>query len=259
MEVSQRIAVSGMLAHQRQLDVISNNIANTGTTSFKRAQALLADIGYQAGLTAPVGPGGAEVRLVGVGEGAQLADIRHDFLPGVMQPTGNALDVAIDGQGFMPVGLPNGQVAYTRDGSFHLDVDGRLVTAGGLPVRSAADGDVVVPATATAVRIETDGQVLAMVDGAEQAVGQIGLVRFRNGDGLLAAGQNLWSASDASGPATPVLAGQAFVPGALEASNVDLADEFTRLIQAQRGYQLNLKVVQAWDEVTAMANNLRRA
>src|SRR5919198_4074332 len=100
MEVSQRIAVTGMLASQRQLDVVSNNLANVGSTGFKRAVAHTSDVGYQAGLSAPVGPGGLDVRLVGIGEGTQLADISHEFMPGVLQPTGNSLDVALQGDGF---------------------------------------------------------------------------------------------------------------------------------------------------------------
>lgn len=261
-EVSQRIAVSGMLALQRQLDVIGNNIANLQTTGFKRARANLADIGYQAGLTAPVGPNGADVRLTGVGEGVQLADVRRDFLPGIAQPTGNPLDVALEGEGFMVVELPNGQPGYTRDGAFRLDAQGRLATTNGYPLRSADGGDLVEPADAEAARLDPQGQLIATVNGVEQVVGRIGLARFRNADGLLAEGQNVWLATDASGPPTPLEAGVAGAPslvvGALEASNVDVGDEFTRLIQAQRGYQLNLKVAQAWDDVARMATELRR-
>src|SRR5687768_11899876 len=116
MEVSQRIAVTGMLTAQRQLDVVSNNLSNVGTASFKRARAHVTDVGYQAGLNAPVGPGGADVRLVGVGEGSMVAGISHDFLPGVVQATGNPLDVALQGDGFLQVFMPDGGLAYTRDG-----------------------------------------------------------------------------------------------------------------------------------------------
>src|SRR5918994_5574667 len=121
MQVSQRIAVSGMLASQRQLDVVSNNLANVNSPAFKRAVAHTADVGYQAGLTAPVGPGGAEVDIVGIGEGTQLASINHDFLPGAVQATGNGLDLALQGAGFFSVTLPDGQTGLTRDGAFTLD------------------------------------------------------------------------------------------------------------------------------------------
>src|SRR5215211_3396618 len=146
MEVSQRIAVTGMLASQRQLDVVSNNLANVNSTGFKRAIAHTTDTGYQAGLTAPVGPGGQDVRIVGIGEGTQIADIVHDFLPGSLQATGNPLDIAIQGNGFFEVTLPDGRTGYTRDGGFGLDGTGTLVNAGGLAVQSDTGGTLVVPA-----------------------------------------------------------------------------------------------------------------
>src|ERR1700738_4212443 len=134
MEVSQRIAVTGMLASQHQLDVVSNNMANANSTGFKRAVAHTTDVGYQAGLTAPVGPGGLDVRLVGIGEGTRLADISHEFVPGTVQSTGNPLDMALQGDGFFQVTMPDGTAGYTRDGSFGVDAGGNLVTSGGSAV-----------------------------------------------------------------------------------------------------------------------------
>jgi len=261
MEISSRISTSAMLAHQRQLDVISNNIANEGTTAFKRSRANLADIGYQAGITAPVGVDGAPVRLEGVGEGVELADIKADFIPGVAQPTGSGLDVALNGEGFLVVNMPSGTPGYTRDGSLHVDGAGQLVTAGGLPIRSADGGTLQLPENATAARIDESGQLVATVDGADTVVGQLALARFTNNNGLLANGQNIWLETPASGAAIatqPGDGGLSLIPGALEGSNVDVADEFTRMMAAQRGYQMNLKVVQAWDEIGRMANELRR-
>src|SRR5205823_1899874 len=136
MEVSQRIAVTGMLANQRQLEVVSNNLANANSTGFKRAVAHTTDVGYQAGLTAPVGPGGLDVRLIGVGEGTQVADIGNEFMPGSVQATGNPLDAAIQGDGFFQVTMPDGSTGFTRDGSFGVDSTGTLTTAGGLAVQS---------------------------------------------------------------------------------------------------------------------------
>src|SRR5919199_980279 len=171
MDVSGRISVTGMLAAQRQLDAISNNLANVNTTGFRRAHAHLTDIGYSAGLTAPVGPNGAPVRIVGVGEGAQVADIAHDFLPGAVQATGNPLDMALQGDGFFQVALPDATLGYTRDGTFDLDAAGRLVTMSGLPLQDVNGGDLVVPAEATAARLDDDGQLLATgADGTEQVV-----------------------------------------------------------------------------------------
>src|SRR3954469_3927150 len=118
MEVSQRIAVSGMLASQRQLEVVSNNMANLNTTGFKRVVAHTTDIGYQAGLTAPVGADGAPLRITGIGEGTQLAELSHEFMPGAVQATGNPLDIAIQGDGFFSMRLADGNLGYSRDGSF---------------------------------------------------------------------------------------------------------------------------------------------
>jgi flagellar basal-body rod protein FlgG len=262
VEVSQRIAVTGLLASQRQLDVVANNLSNLNTTGFKRARAQTSDIGYEGELTAPVGPGGAAVRLVGVGEGTQIASLEHEFLPGSVQATGQPFDVALQGDGFLQVQLPDGQTGYTRDGSLGLDADGHLVTGGGLPVLSDTRGPLQLPAGAVEAHVEDGGQLVSVdATGQSQPIGQIGLVTFANNAGLEAQGQNVWLATAASGPATAVAAGApnapALVAGALEGSNVDVADEFTRLVQAQRSYQLNAKVVQAWDDIAHMANELR--
>jgi flagellar basal body rod protein FlgG len=264
MEVSQRIAVTGMLASQRQLDVVSNNLANANSTGFKRAVAHSTDVGYQAGLSAPVGPGGLDVHLVGVGQGAQVADITHEFMPGALQVTGNQLDAALQGDGFFQVSMPDGSTAYTRDGSFGVDSSGRLVTSGGLAVQSDAGADLVVPGGSIDARFDDAGQLIATdATGTDQVVGRLGLSQFANSAGLQASGQNLWSPTVTSGAATQIAQGSATAPmvvaGALEGSNVEVADEFTRLIQAQRGYQLNAKVVQAWDDIEHMANSLRSA
>jgi len=264
MEVSQRIAVTGMQASQRQLEVVSNNLANVNSTGFKRAVAHTTDVGYQAGLNANVGPGGSSVRLVGIGQGTSIADVTNEFMPGVPQPTGNALDATLQGDGFFQVSMPDLSTGYTRDGSFGLDASGLLVTAGGLQVQSDTGGPLLVPADSSDARLDEAGQLVATdPTGTDQIIGRLGLSQFSNNAGLQASGQNIWSPSVNSGAATAVVQGavnapQVF-PGALEASNVNMADEFTRLIQAQRGYQLNSKVVQAWDDVQRMANELKGA
>jgi len=261
VEISQRIAVTGMLASQRQLEVVSNNLANVNSTGFKRAVAHTTDTGYQAGLTAPVGPGGLDVHLIGIGQGTQLADISHEFMPGSLQATGNPFDVALQGDGFFSVSMPDGTTGYTRDGSFNIDAEGRLVTSGGLAVQSDSGADLVLPGGTASARFDDTGQLLATdsVTGTEQSVGSLGLVQFANNAGLQANGQNLWSATAASGAASLMAPSTMIVAGALEGSNVDMADEFTRLMQAQRGYQLNSKLVQSWDEIQQMANNLKSA
>jgi flagellar basal-body rod protein FlgG len=261
MEVSQRIAVSGMLASQRQLEVVSNNLANVGSTGFKRAVAHTSDIGYQAELNAPVSAS-ASVRIVGIGEGTQLADIAHDFLPGSLQATGNALDLGLQGDGFFAVTLADGSTGYTRDGTFDLDVTGQLVTSGGLAVQSTTGAPLTVPTDAINVQFDDQGQLVATdATGSQQVIGQVAVSQFPNRAGLQATGQNIWTPTAASGAATPAVAGTpgapVIVPGAVEGSNVDVSDEMTRMIQAQRGYQLNSKVVQAWDDIERMANELR--
>jgi flagellar basal-body rod protein FlgG len=264
MEVSQRIAVTGMLANQRQLEVISNNIANSSSTGFKRAVAHTTDVGYQAGLTAAVGPGGSNVQLVGIGQGTQVADVTNEFVPGALQPTGNSLDAALQGDGFFQVTMPDLTTGYTRDGSFALDATGQLVTSGGLQVLSDTGGPLVAPANSINIRLDETGQLVATdPTGTDQIVGRLGLAQFPNNAGLLASGQNIWTASANSGTPTAVVQGAATAPvlvtGALEASNVNMADEFTRMIQAQRGYEMSSKVVQAWDDIQRMANDLRSA
>src|SRR5260370_5461691 len=161
MEVSQRISVTGMLASQRQLEVVSNNLANVNSTGFKRAVAHTTDTGYQAGLTAPVGPGGLDVRLVGIGEGTQLADINHEFMPGGVQGTGNPLDVALQGDGFFQVSMPDGSTGYTRDGSFGLDANGTLITSGGPSVQSDTRASLVIPPHSGDPHVDNAGPLTA--------------------------------------------------------------------------------------------------
>ncbi len=264
MEVSQRIAVTGMLASQRQIDVVSNNLANVSSTGFKRAVAHTTDSGYQAGLNAPVGPGGTNVRLVGIGQGTQISDVTNEFVPGVLQPTGNSLDAALQGDGFFQVSMPDGTPGFTRDGTFGLDSSGSLVTAGGLQVQSDSGSSMVVPAGSLDVRFDDAGQLVATdASGTDQVIGRLGVSQFPNNAGLQADGQNLWTPTAASGAAVAVVQGSASAPlvvvGAVEGSNVNMADEFTRLMQAQRGYQITSKVVQAWDDISRMAHELRSA
>src|SRR5579884_250571 len=226
MEVSQRIAVSGMLASQRLLDVVSNNLANVSTTGFKGATAHTTDIGYQAGLTAPVGPNGSNLQITGIGEGTQLADVSQSFLPGAVQATGNPFDVALQGDGFFTVKQTDGTPAYTRDGSFTIDSTGRLVNSDGLPVQSDQGTDLVVPQGTQGAQLDDNGQLIAIdATGAQQVVGSLGIAVFPNNQGLQAAGANLWTSTPASGQPTTLAQGAANAPaivsGALEGSNVD--------------------------------------
>src|SRR6266567_8412937 len=178
MEVSQRIAVTGMLASQRQLDIVSNNLANANSTGFKRAVAHTTDSGYQAGLTAPVGPEGLDVRLIGIGEGTQLQDVANEFMPGALQGTGNPLDAALQGDGFFQVNMPDGSTGYTRDGSFGLDASGQLVTSGGLSVQSDTGSSLVIPPDSIDAHFDNAGQLIATdPTGTDQIIGRLGLAQ----------------------------------------------------------------------------------
>jgi flagellar basal-body rod protein FlgG len=160
--------------------------------------------------------------------------------------------------------MPDGTAGYTRDGSFGVDGGGNLVTSGGLAVVSDTGAKLIVPANSLQVHLDATGQLIATdATGTDVVVGRLSLSQFVNNSGLMASGQNLWTPSINSGAPVAVLpgapTGPIVVAGALEGSNVDMADEFTRLIQAQRGYQLNSKVVQAWDDIQRMANEIKGA
>jgi flagellar basal-body rod protein FlgG len=253
-----RTASSGLTAQQFALDVIGNNIANQNTPGFKRNRADTQDVLYAPWGYEGTQPYPAEAQPYGTAGNGTTATLTRIMLPGPALQTGRSLDVAIQGAGFFEVTLPDGSRAYTRDGTFTLDADGRLVTATGLTV-----GDIVVPPDATGVRIAADGTVRGRRSNevAETVFGQLPLVAFVNPRGLLAIGENLFIPSENSGIAQPLdlaVAGGQLLPGSVEGSNVELSEEFTRMIQAQRAYQANLKVVQTWDEMMSTASALRR-
>ncbi len=252
-----RSAASGLLAQQANLDIIANNISNINTTGYKKTRALLADAAYETG---PLeAPGGLEPSLeVRAGAGVTLAAAQRLFTPGNLQETGNTWDLAIAGDGFFQVSLGDGRLAYTRDGAFQVDGEGRLCTVGGLLV----EPPITIPPDAENVQIDSAGTVWAALNGQATELGSIAVVSFPNSAGLLAMGGNLYTATEASGGPQPGMAGEEgrgqIVSGVLEASNVDIAEEMTRAIEAQRAYQLSIKLVQAADEMLAMANNLRK-
>jgi flagellar basal-body rod protein FlgG len=252
---------TGMDAQQRVIDVIANNLANVNTPAFKSARADMHDLPYdvEAQPGAPA-PGGATVPTgVQVGLGARLAGTERLFTQGSLVQTGNPLDVAIQGDGFLQVTLPDGTVGYTRDGSLRLNGQGQLVTVDGDLVQPA----ITIPQNATAVTIGTDGTVSVQVAGqqAPQQVGQLQLARFQNPAGLEAVGQNLFVPTQASGAAVVAAPGQqgtgTLVQGFLEQSNVSIVDEMVALIGAERAYEAMSKVVSASDQMMQMANNMR--
>ncbi|MEG0053913.1 MAG: flagellar basal-body rod protein FlgG [Comamonas sp.] len=249
------IAKTGMEAQQTQLDVISHNLANVSTTGYKRANAVFEDLIYQN--LRQVGSQTTEQNQLPtglhLGLGVRTVATTRNFLQGSLQQSNNALDVAINGNGFFEVNMPDGTMAYTRDGSFQVNAQGQLVTSSGLPV---ANG-ITIPNGATAVSISADGVVSATMPGqtAPQQVGNIAMSQFINAAGLEPRGQNLYVETAASGQpqqGTPGTNGLgAIQQGYLEASNVNVVQELVTMIQTQRAYEMNSKAIQTSDQMLA--------
>ncbi|QAY77297.1 flagellar basal-body rod protein FlgG [Sphingosinicella sp. BN140058] len=259
---SLSIAGTGMLAQQTNVDVISNNIANMNTTAFKRQRAEFQDLLYQQVSRPGAAAGGADNRApsgIQIGSGVKTGGVYRIAEQGAMTQTSNRYDVAIDGQGYFQVTMPNGDISYTRAGSFQLSDQGELVTTDGYPV---APG-ITIPQGALDVSISKTGQVQVKMPGqAElQDVGQLELATFVNEAGLEAVGGNMFLQTAASGQPTVAAAGEpgfgTVVQGFLEASNVNPVSEITALITAQRAYEMNSRVVKTADEMLATSAQLR--
>ncbi|MFN2461305.1 MAG: flagellar basal-body rod protein FlgG [Candidatus Velthaea sp.] len=254
-------AASGMSAQQYNIDTISNNLANVNTTGFRKNQARFQDLIYQQ-LRAPGTPVGASVIPVAqeVGLGVKIGSSEKLFTQGVIQQTGNSLDVAIEGDGFFQVTQPDGTIGYTRDGSFKRDANGSIVTADGFLLSP----QINVPQNALQVNIAQDGTVSATIPGQQQpqTLGQMQLVRFANAAGLAPKGQNLFMQTGASGAPTlsqPGLNGAGSLQsGYVENSNVAVVEEIVNLITAQRAYEANSKAVTTADEMLQTAVNTKR-
>jgi flagellar basal-body rod protein FlgG len=247
------IAKTGMEAQQMQLDVISNNLANSSTNGFKRASAVFEDLMYQ-NLRQAGSSSSEQSQLptgLQVGLGVRTVATSRSFSQGALQQSGNKLDVAVQGNGFFQVTMPDGTTNYTRDGSFQVDSQGRLVTATGLPI---ANG-VTVPANATSIAIGGDGIVTAQIPGnvAPQSIGTIALASFINPAGLDPKGQNLYAETPASGQPNSGTPGSnglgALMQGYVETSNVNVVQELVTMIQTQRAYEMNSKAIQTSDQM----------
>ncbi|MDQ7743565.1 flagellar basal-body rod protein FlgG [Hydrogenophaga pseudoflava] len=247
------ISKTGMQAQQTQLDVISNNMANVSTNGFKRASAVFEDLMYQN--LRQVGAADTEQNNLPtglqIGLGVRTVATSRQFSQGSLQQSGNQLDIAVNGQGFLQVALPDGTTGYTRDGSLQVDSQGRLVTSSGLAIA----GDITVPAEAQSVTIGSDGVVTAKVPGnaQPQQLGNIELATFINPAGLEPKGQNLYTETVASGnPVTgaPGTAGMGtLMQGYVETSNVNVVQELVTMIQTQRAYEMNSKAIQTSDQM----------
>ncbi|OAT79916.1 flagellar basal-body rod protein FlgG [Desulfotomaculum copahuensis] len=263
--------VSGMTAQQSMLDVGSNNIANINTTGFKKSEISFNDLIYQQmgaegipavpsnGTGGGTGANGATPPVVAPtsGTGVRVAATMRDFRQGSLLQTGRPLDVAIDGQGFFKVTLPDGTSAYTRDGSFNVDANGNLVTLQGYQVAP----NITVTTPYSAIEITRDGNVnVTDSQGNVTNAGQLELYTFNNPEGLVALGDNLYATSAASGQETQIDLSQnssvSLRAGYLEGSNVNPAEEMTRLIVAQRAYEMNAGTVRTADQIWGLANSL---
>ena len=254
------IAKTGMTAQQTQLDVISHNLANVSTTGFKRNNAVFENLIYQN--LRQVGANTTEQNQLPtglhLGLGVRTVATSRNFTQGSLQETKNSLDVAINGNGFFEVTMPDGTIGYTRDGSFHVDAQGRVVTSSGLPV---ANG-ITVPQGATSISISADGVVSAIVAGntQPQQLGSLAMSSFINPAGLEPVGQNLFKESAASGQpqqGTPGTNGLGFIKqGFLESSNINVVEELVNMIQTQRAYEMNSKAIQTSDQMLAKLSQL---
>jgi len=258
MDASMWIAKTGLDAQQTRMSVISNNLANVNTTGFKRDRASFEDMLYQKlrqpgaqNTTTEQAPTGLML-----GTGVRIVSTEKTHVQGSLVSTKNALDLAIQGEGFFQIAMPDGTLAYTRDGSFKLSATGQLVTANGALLQPP----VTIPANVASISIGQDGTVsVENATGGTQNIGQIQTARFVNPAGLQAIGQNLLKETPASGAATVGAPGQTgagqLMQGALEASNVNVVEEMVNMIETQRAYEVNSKAISAVDGMLRFLNN----
>jgi len=247
------IAKTGLDAQQTNMDVIANNLANVSTNGFKRQRAVFEDLLYQT-IRQPGAQSSEQTNLpsgLQIGTGVRPVASERIFTQGNLTKTDNSKDIAIDGQGFFQVQLPDGTSAYTRDGSFQVDQNGQLVTSSGYQVVPA----ITIPANALTITIARDGIVSVTQQGqtAPTQVGQLTLSTFINNGGLESLGENLYQETQSSGAptdSTPGLNGAGLLnQGYVEASNVNVAEELVNMIQTQRAYEINSKAISTSDQM----------
>jgi flagellar basal-body rod protein FlgG len=256
-------AASGMIAQQLNLDNVANNLANASTAGFRRQRLQFQDLLYQN----LVVPGSASTQQTTVSAGLQIGLGSRTSASEIIQSqgdtdsTGNPLDLTIQGNGFFQVTLPDGQIAYTRSGQFHLDQQGNIVTSEGNPIQPA----ITIPTSSLSISIGSDGTVTVMQPGQKDAqqVGTIQLALFPNSGGLISMGKDLLMPTTASGD--PIVGNPGgseglgtVQQGMLEQSNVDVVEEFVQMILTQRSYEANSRVVQAADQMFQELNNVNR-
>lgn len=256
------IAATGMDAQQTRVEVISNNLANMNTTAYAARRAEFTDLHYQIARAAGASSssdGAIVPEGVQLGLGVRTSAITMDITQGTLKETGGDLDLAIEGKGFFEITLPSGDPAYTRDGAFKRTGEGLVVNSEGYRLA----GDITIPEDARSISINPEGEVYAYFDGDSQGqlIATIQLTTFANEKGLEALGGNLYRETEASGPAIIGEAGQDGVgtmrQGYLEESSVDVVQQIAELIEAQRGYELNSKVISAADQMMGATTQIR--
>ncbi len=261
---SMYTAATGMKSQQLYMDTISNNLSNVNTNSYKKQSIQFKDLMYQTlkepGVRNPEGtmaPAGIEVGL-----GVRPAAIQRNFSQGSLKNTGNNYDMAIEGEGFFQIEMPNGAVAYSRDGQFERSYDGTLVTSDGYAVYPR----IVVPEDMQSISVSREGYVMASTGGADDSdsveLGQLELARFVNPTGLKALGSNLFAETDSSGAPQLGVAGEDGIGTVAhqytEASNVEMVDEMVGMISAQRAYEIVSKAITVSEDMLQTASNLKR-
>ncbi|OGW61233.1 MAG: flagellar basal-body rod protein FlgG [Nitrospirae bacterium RIFCSPLOW2_12_42_9] len=256
------ISASGMEAQQLNIDIISNNLANVNTSGFKKSRGDFQDLLYQtirmAG--APSGTGTQVPAGIQIGSGVRSAAVQKIFTQGDFQNTQNALDLAIEGEGFFQISLPDGTTGYTRAGAFKKDNAGRMVTSDGYTVEPA----ITIPADTLNITVSANGIVSVLQAGnpIPTEIGTIQLTRFSNPSGLNSIGRNLFLETAASGEAVTGNAGElgfgTLAQGFLESSNVNIAEELVNMIIGQRAYEINSKAIQTADDMMRTSNELKR-
>ena len=262
MDPALRTAATGMAAQQTRSEVIAHNLANVNTTGFKRSRANFEDLLYQT-VQGPQVVGREDANTlpaIQVGRGVRLTSVQRLHSQGSLEPTQRPLDVAIDGEGFFQVELPNGNIGYTRDGSFQISDEGTLVTSQGFTVVPG----IRLPSDASQVSISRNGvvSVIRGSSGESSELGRIELARFANPSGLLAMGENVLTQTAASGEPVLGIAEEdgmgRLVQGHLEMSNVEIVQEMVDMITSLRAYEINSKAIKNSEEMTQIANSLVR-
>ncbi len=262
MDPALLTAATGMMAQQTRTDVIANNLANVNTTAFKRSRADFEDLLYQNVQNGAIlgSPDAQTAPPIQIGRGTRLAGVQRLDTQGNLEQTGRDLDIAIEGAGYFQVSMPSGETAYTRDGSFNVSDQGTLVTQDGYAVVPG----IKIPQDATALTISRTGEVSATRGSNTTPVdlGRIELATFANPAGLLADGQNVFSATPASGEPVTGYPGDngmgQLLQGNLEGSNVQVVQEMVDMITAMRAYEINSKAITNSDQMQQMADNLIR-